>query len=238
MNNEFFGDLISKFDQAIKENDSEEIARLEKLKPELLKDFVMAMEGKVRKMGVSALAYDALAFFDIHKNYEFLQEMNTNFQALIPNSGMSRDLQKRMQLASQVAIGVQAPDFTTVSIEGSNIALKDFRGKYLLIDFWASWCRACRVENPKFVSLYQTYKNKGFEIISVSIDEDRGLWKEAIGHDGLTWTQILDQDHELYNLFMLSSLPSNFLLDTEGTIVGKNVDAIELAKQLSELLAN
>ena len=179
LNQQFFSELITRYDQAIQDKNQAEIASLEQEKTRLLKTFTQAMEEKVREMGISSLAYDALPYFDIHKNYEFLQEMNEKFQQEFPGSGMSESLQKRMEQAALIAIGSKAPDFAAIGMDGKKISLKDFDGTYLLIDFWASWCRACRVENPEFVDLHGIYKSQGFDIISISIDEDVNKWKEA-----------------------------------------------------------
>ena len=124
-----------------------------------------------------------------------------------------------MDKASQIALGNEAPLFTTIDLKDFEIGLEDYRGSYVLVDFWASWCRACRVENPKFLTIYKEYKNQKFDIISISIDTDTDAWKNAIKKDKLPWSQILDADKSIYSLYLLSSLPSNFLLNQEGKII-------------------
>ena len=234
LNVQFFGSLINDFDRAMKENDQATIANLEKMKDKILVEFIAAMEDTVNEMGPSALAYDALQYFDIHKNFDFLNEMSEQFNTKYPNSRMSRSLQARMDKASLVAPGREAPAFTTTKLEGADFSLTDYRGSFMLIDFWASWCRACRIENPKFVEIYKMYSNKKFDIVSVSIDEDIAAWKNAIKKDGLPWSQILDADRSIYSLYLLSSLPSNFLLNREGKIIAKNISADQLQILLSK----
>ncbi len=238
LNASIFKELIKEYDKALSENDQHTITRLEERKTILLIDFVQAMEEKVRQMGASAQAYDALAYFDLHKNYDFLQQMSELFQSEYPGSGMSRSVQKRMKKAALVAQGNKAPEFSATLLDGTTTNLADFKGSFLLIDFWASWCRACRVENSKFLDIYNTYAGKGFEIVSVSIDEDSEQWKKAIEKDALSWTQILDTDQSIYNTYMLSSLPSNFLLDQEGKIIAKNIVGAELKILLQKLVNN
>ncbi|MDN5200890.1 TlpA disulfide reductase family protein [Fulvivirgaceae bacterium BMA10] len=236
LNQYFFASLIQDYDKAMKKNDEETIAKLEKKKDSILVDFIVAMENSVREMGVSVLAYDALAYFDLHKNYDFLKEMTERFQAKHPNGGMTRSLEARMARAAQVALGHQAPSFSTTDLKGDDINLIDFQGSYVLIDFWASWCRACRVENPKFVAIHDQYKSNGFNIISISIDSDMAALEKAIEKDGLRWRNVHDDKQSIYNLYLLSSLPSNFLLDPEGKIIAKNINADQLKTELDFLL--
>ncbi len=234
LNKQFFAGLINDYDKAIKENDQTKIEELEKMKDEILAEFNIAMENTVREMGPSALAYDALRYFDVHKNLDFLIEMTELFKDRYANSEMSKSLQTRIAKGSQVAIGHEAPFFTATDFKGTEISLDNYRGNYVLIDFWASWCRSCRVENPKFVAIHKEYADKRFDIVSVSIDSDLTSWKDAVEKDGLQWCQIIDTNLSIYNLYMLNSLPSNFLLNKEGKIIAKNINA----DQLSILLSN
>ncbi|WP_396590452.1 TlpA family protein disulfide reductase [Allomuricauda sp. R78024] len=233
LNKEFFADMIQDFDLAMKNNDVERIAELEKRKDEVLVKFIAAMENLVRKMGPSALAYDALAYFDLYKNNKFFKEMLEKFEAEYPESGMSSSLRIRIDMADQFKIGGKAINFKANNMEGSLVDLAHFKGSYVLVDFWASWCRPCRVENPKLMVLYEEYKDVKFDIIGVSIDSDASLWRKAIEKDGIGWNQILDKDQSIFKLYLLSSLPSNFLLDPEGIIIAKNINAEELEVKLN-----
>jgi peroxiredoxin len=137
------------------------------------------------------------------------------------------------------AVGQEAPDIRMPSPEGKEISLSDFRGKVVLIDFWASWCGPCRREMPSVVAAYKEYKDKGFEIFGVSLDQDKGRWVEAIAADHITWPQVSDLKHwqsaaaKLYNV---QSIPYTVLLDREGKIVAKNLRGKDLEKKLAEVL--
>ncbi len=135
------------------------------------------------------------------------------------------------------AEGAVAPDFTLKNTDGEDVSLSDFRGSYVLVDFWASWCAPCRQENPNVVKAYKAYNSKGFEVLSVSVDRDTEAWKKAIKEDGLTWTQVhADEASGVAKDYGIQSIPSTFLLDKEGKIIAKNLRGEALESKLAELL--
>ena len=234
LNSFYFSDLIIEFDNASKLEDQVSIQRLEQTKEKRLKLFDMSMQDTLRKFDLFALKYDALAYFDGHKHGAFLNEMKAKFIKRIPKANMTTALINRVDRINQLAIGKKAPSIVTNTITGNMIELSKINKQFILIDFWASWCRACRIENPKFRKLYNTYSSQGFEILSISIDEDPDAYKHAIQKDNMVWTQILDSEKKLYSVFLLSSLPSNFLLDHDNRIISKNINAKDLAEFLKK----
>jgi peroxiredoxin len=139
------------------------------------------------------------------------------------------------------AAGTPAPDFTLPDRSGKNVSLHDFKGKYVLIDFWASWCGPCRAENPNVVRAYNRYKDKGFTILGVSLDDSssKSKWIAAFQKDNLTWTQVCDgkgwQTNPVQEYFV-KGIPQNFLIDPQGKIVAKDLRGEDLDKKLNELL--
>lgn len=137
------------------------------------------------------------------------------------------------------ALGSIAPDFSQADVDGKQVALSSYKGKYVLIDFWASWCRPCREENPNVVKAYNKYKDRNFTVLGISLDKDRAPWLKAIKDDKLDWTQLSDLkfwNNEVAAKYKIQSIPQNFLIDPSGKIIAKNLRGRDLDKQLSELI--
>lgn len=137
--------------------------------------------------------------------------------------------------------GAAAPDVSLPTTEGTMVSLSSFRGKYVLLDFWASWCGPCRGENPNVVAAYEKFKNKNFTIYSVSLDNNKEAWEKAVKDDGLTWTQVSDLrgwSSTAANTYSVQSIPTNFLIDPNGRIIARNLRGEQLEETLEEVLKN
>jgi peroxiredoxin len=136
-------------------------------------------------------------------------------------------------------IGSAMPDFTQNDQNGKPVRLSSFKGKYVLVDFWASWCGPCRAENPNLVKEYNTFKSKNFTILSVSLDNSKDKWLDAIKKDGLTWTHVSDLKYwqnEVAVQFGIQSIPASFILDPAGKIIAKDLRGADLGAFLSKNL--
>ncbi len=138
-----------------------------------------------------------------------------------------------------LAVGQPAPDFESLTPTNQPVRLSDFRGKYTLLDFWASWCVPCREENPNIVNVYNTYKDRGFTVFGVSLDGNPGAWLRAIEADGLAWTQASDLQQwgsEVVGVYRIKAIPASYLLDPDGIILAKDLRGDELGRVVSRLL--
>ena len=145
----------------------------------------------------------------------------------------------RMTVIKGVSIGGEAPNFSQKTPDGTDFGISDLRGKVVLIDFWASWCGPCRKENPNVVNVYNKYKDKGFEIIGVSLDNNKDRWLKAIKDDGLTWHHVSDLrgwSNAVAKMYGVKSIPKTFLIDQEGKVLAKNLRGPALQQKLEELL--
>lgn len=158
----------------------------------------------------------------------------------VKSSAPGKAYKEEIDKYKTVAIGAVAPDFAQTTPDGKTIKVSDYKGKYLLIDFWASWCGPCRRENPNVVKAYQAYKDKNFTILGVSLDDEKGkdAWLKAIEKDQLVWDQVSDLkgwNNEAAKLYLVRSIPQNFLLDPDGKIIAHNLRGEDLAKKLEEI---
>ncbi|GGH73522.1 peroxiredoxin [Filimonas zeae] len=159
----------------------------------------------------------------------------------LKNLDNGKAMAQRIASVRLVATGKPAPTFTQNDINGNPLALSSLKGKVVLLDFWASWCSPCRAENPNMLKQYKLYKDKGFEILSVSLDSDKKPWLQAIEKDGLPWLHVSDLkgwNNEVGRLYGVRGVPACYLIDTEGNIIATDVRGEKLNAKLAEIFAN
>lgn len=198
------------------------------------KQFLFAKTHPNSYFALVALSEAAGSKVDVAKVQPLFNALNKELKA----TDMGRELAQRMEASGITAVGKTAPLFTQNNAVGKPVALADFKGKVVLVEFWASWCSPCRAENPNLVKQYQTYKDKGFEIISVSLDNVKERWLEAIEKDGLAWTHVSDLkgwNNEVGRLYGVRAVPASFLVDAQGKIIGNGLRGEPLNKKLAEI---
>ncbi|HEX8021380.1 TlpA disulfide reductase family protein [Mucilaginibacter sp.] len=176
---------------------------------------------------------------------ENLEKAESIFKLLSPELKATAAAQSYVRLienAKSLTVGHVAPNFTLKNTKDEDVSLASFKGKYVLVDFWASWCGPCRRENPNVVKAYEKYKGKNFTILGVSLDGGENAkekWLAAIAKDGLTWEQVSDLqgwESTAVKLYHINSVPANFLLDPTGKIIGRDLRGEELETKLSNIL--
>lgn len=172
---------------------------------------------------------------------EEVEAMLAKFDPSFEKSFFISSVKEDIETQKKVAVGQKFIDIKLPNPEGQEIALSDYagKGKYVLVDFWASWCGPCRKENPNVVALYEKYKDKGFEIVGVSLDRDKAAWVKGIEDDQITWPQMSDLkfwESAGAQAYGIKSIPSTVLLDKDGTILAKNLYGKDLEAKVAELI--
>jgi thiol-disulfide isomerase/thioredoxin len=194
----------------------------------------------IREMNTSVAVFYALNLIDNQEEeFSFLDSLARKFEKIGSKLPYVQMFITKINTQRKLAIGQPAPEISLSSPSGKIILLSSLKGKYVLIDFWASWCGPCRQENPNVVRLYEKYKAKNFEIYGVSLDRDKESWVKAIEKDKLKWIHVSDLQY--WNsagaaAYQVRSIPSTYLVDPHGFIIGKNLRGATLEAKLSELL--
>jgi peroxiredoxin len=224
---------------ATEKKDNKKIAQIEQEYTAAEQDVVNKVKAILPEMGTSLVSLFALNFINIESDFATYESLAQRFEKENPNSPHAKSLIGRVARIKGVSVGAPAPEIALNDTTGTPVPLSSLRGKYVLIDFWASWCGPCRAENPNVVRMYNKFKDKGFAIYSVSLDQAKANWTKAIRNDNLTWTHVSDLkfwQSAAAQQYGVQAIPATFLLDKDGKIIAKNLRGDALEQKLEEVL--
>ncbi|WP_316811547.1 TlpA disulfide reductase family protein [Pedobacter heparinus] len=236
------GEIQHKFDEAVTAQPDKRDVIMEQMRPAYTQE-INGLNTAVLKFAqnnTSSLAgFYAVNLLNPAEYEKELVDYAAKIKSSFNDNAAVTEFLVRMAKLKSVQVGQPAPEFTINSVEGKPVKLSDFKGKYVMLDFWASWCMPCRQENPNVVKAYHTYKDKNFTILGISLDKDAEAWKKAIAADNLTWahaSDLRDFESPTAMLYSIDAIPSSFIVDPNGKIVAKNLRGAELDAFLNKTL--
>lgn len=230
--------LNEEYYAAMSKNDTETIKRIQSDAMTLESQQAEKVKETITSMGDSFASLAAVGLLNPKSDFPFIDELIAKLNDKYPGTISIMQMKQQLDEMRSLSVGQIAPDFELPSPDGQMVKLSDLRGKYVLIDFWAAWCKPCRAENPNVVRLYNQYKDKGFEVFGVSLDRTREDWIKAIADDKLTWTHVSDLKYfnsAAAELYKIDAIPATYMIDPDGKIIAKDLRGPSLENKLAEL---
>lgn len=231
-------ELNDAYYEAMTNKDQEAIKEIQNNAMNLEGDHAVKVKKAIDEMNGSFASLAAIGMLNPKNDFIYIDELITKLNEKYPDTRMITTLMAQLEDMRALSIGQLAPEIALPNPEGELVKLSDLRGKYVLIDFWAAWCKPCREENPNVVRLYNMYNNKGFEVFGVSLDRTKEAWVKAISDDKLEWTQVSDLKYfnsEAAATYQINAIPATYLIDPEGKIIAKDLRGPSLENKLKEL---
>jgi peroxiredoxin len=230
--------LNERYYEAMSKNNAEAIRQIQLDAMNLESQQVVKVKEMIESMGNSFASLAAVGLLNPQNDFPFIDALITKLNENYPGTIAILKMKQQLDEMRALAVGQVAPDIVLPDPSGKTTKLSDLKGKYVLIDFWAAWCKPCRQENPNVVRLFNQYNSKGFEVFGVSLDRSREDWVKAIADDRLTWTQVSDLQY--FNsaaavLYQIQAIPATYLVDPDGKIIAKDLRGPSLEAKLAEL---
>jgi peroxiredoxin len=224
--------------EAMSKNDTEAIKKIQLDAMTLESQQAEKVKEMITSMGDSFATMAAIGLLNPKNDFQFIDELVAKLNENYPGTISILQMKQQLDEMRVLSVGQPAPEIELPNPDGTMVKLSDLKGKYVLIDFWAAWCKPCRQENPNVVRLYNQYKDKGFEILGVSLDRTKEDWVNAIAEDGLTWTQVSDLNY--FNsvaavAYQIEAIPATYMIDPDGKIIAKDLRGPSLENKLAEL---
>lgn len=234
-------EINQEYGAAVQQGNVQRQEELEELYFSLEEDFNNRIKNIIDSAGTTLAVIDLLEggrTLDKDRNFDFYDRKAKELKEAMPENDRVKDFVDQVEKMRVTAIGEIAPEIALPNPEGDTVKLSSLRGNYVLVDFWAKWCRPCRIENPNIVRVYNKYKDEGFEVFGVSLDRNKQDWVQGIEEDKLHWTQVSDLkfwNSEAAKTYGVNAIPFALLLDPEGKIIAKNLRGKALEDKLEEL---
>lgn len=224
--------------EAMSNNNSEAIKKIQNDAMVLETNQAERVKEMINSMGDSFASLAAIGLLNPKSDFQFIDQLIAKLNEKYPGTTSILKMKQQLDEMRALSVGQPAPEIELPNPDGTLVKLSDLRGKYVLIDFWAAWCKPCRQENPNVVRLYNQYKDKGFEVFGVSLDRTKEDWVKAIADDGLTWTQVSDLKY--FNsiaaeLYQIDAIPATYMVGPDGNIIAKDLRGPSLESKLAEL---
>lgn len=233
--------LNQEYTNAVQQGNLEKQEQLQEEYFELEESLNKKIMAKMDSAGLTLAVVDLLSsqkILDKDRYFQFYDKKAQQFAESMPENERVQAFDDMVDKMRNTAIGATAPEIALPNPEGDTVKLSSLRGNYVLVDFWAKWCKPCRVENPNVVRMYKKYNDQGFEVYGVSLDRNKKDWMQAIEEDQLHWTQVSDLkfwNSEAAQTYGINAIPFAVLLDPEGKIIAKNLRGKELERKLEEI---